>query len=158
MTKHEIPRLVTASWTWWRENLFAILMTALPTALLLGFLLPFFFSPMRGRWLVVEVITAQTVGLLLGVILTAVFKGPKAFLVSTRSSTPLAKIQCALGEIGYCRIAAIGSTMIFRPTVRAGFYSGWITVREQDDRIDLSGPRRHLVRLLARLQPRDQSQ
>jgi hypothetical protein len=152
MTSDETPRLVMPLWTWWRENCVTIIIIGLPAALLLGSLPPS-FVPMRGRWLILEVIAGQVSGFLLSVILTALFKGPKAFLNCAQSSTPLMQIYCALDQIGYARAATLGSVVIFRPRVRAGFASGWITLRERDGRIALAGPYRHLVRLLARLQP-----
>jgi hypothetical protein len=59
----------------------------------------------------------------------------------------------ALNELGYCRVGMIGSNIIFRPMARAGFASGWVTMRERDKQVFLSGPHRHLVRLRARLDP-----
>jgi hypothetical protein len=152
MTRDEIPRVAVYRRTRWAENFLATMIIGLPTGLLIGSLLPF-VAPMRGPWLALEVIAGQTSGILLGAILTTLFKGPVAGLTCTRASTPVARIEGALDEIGYSRVGMIGSNVIFRPMVRAGLASGWITMCERDEHVFLSGPYRHLVRLGARLEP-----
>jgi hypothetical protein len=62
-------------------------------------------------------IAGQASGILLGAILTTLFKGPVASWSCARAST---QIKRALNEIGYCRVAMIGTNTIFRPMARVG--------------------------------------
>jgi hypothetical protein len=149
LTRDEIPMVAVYRRTRWAENRLATMIIGLPAALLIGFLLPF-VAAMHGPWLALEMIAGQASGILVGAMLTTLFKGPVASLSCARAST---QIERALNEIGYCRVGMIGSNTIFRPMARAGFASGWVTMRERDKHVFLSGPHRQLVRLRARLDP-----
>jgi hypothetical protein len=157
MTTDETAAVAVRRCTWWRENFAATFIVGMPAAVALGYLFVS-LAPVRGLWLAQELIAGCVLGLLFGAAMAAMFKGPKAQWICARSATTLPGIHRALDDIGYASVCELGSRVIFRPTLRTGLASGWITMCEQDERLILVGPYRHLVRLTASVQARARGQ
>lgn len=125
--------------------------TALPFAVLFGFLMSFQKGVSFGQIFPESIFAGILFGLFFGLIMAVNLKGVTASVEVGDKDEFVSKINVAMSQLGFNPATSSSDFLTFKPSFQAGFLGGRFSVILQGEKATIVGPAMHVNKLLKKL-------